>query len=301
MIYRLPNPRCGNVPSPRAPIAQRVKLAQCRLVRLHCVGRIGPMANVELPTALRIHAGNQRHVTVAAATVGAALAAVQLAHPALDGFLLDSQGVAPRHIVIFVGATDIRHGQGLATAVTDDTVITVLLPVAGGAGDADLGPALTSADIQRYGRQLLLPWMSGQAQRRLRAARVSIVLIANDPASHWLCLYLAHAGVGHLQLYGALHVCDGPLDQRDVLGSPLLGLQHVGVPRAARLQHQLTQRLPQLSVTVAITPSATDAVTDNATGTRLLAQGNGSITHAMWQGSHVAATWLRHFATHAES
>ncbi len=272
------------------------------------------MANVELPAALRAHAGNLRHITVAATTVGAALQAVQLAHPALQGFLVDSTGVVPRHIVIFVGNADIRHGHGLATAVTDDTVITVLLPVAGGAGAGPAPatsnrPALSSADIQRYGRQLLLPWMSGQAQRRFRTARVPIALIANDPASHWLCVYLAHAGVGHLELQGADDVCNGPIDRHDVLGSPLLRMHDLGTPRAQQLQRQLTQRVPQLGVSIVTTTSAADAIADTAdavsdaaadAGTALRVQGNGSISNAMWQGSHAAAIWLRRTATQPE-
>lgn len=245
------------------------------------------MANVELPAALRAHAGNQRVITVAATTVGAALQAVQQAHPALHGFLLDSTGAVPRHIVIFVGAADIRHNQGLNTAVTDGTVITVLLPVAGGAGAAaSHGPALSSADIMRYGRQLLLPWMSGRAQLQFRAARVSIVLCANDTASHWLCLYLAHAGVGHVELQGAAQICDGLITPHDALGSPLLHTADIGAPRATTLQARLLQRVPQLHV----------SITNTSTADALQTHGNGASSHAMWHGSHVAATWLRRTA-----
>ena len=256
------------------------------------------MAKIELPAALRAHAGNQRQITVAATTVGAALQAVQVAHPALQGYLLDSTGAVPRHIVVFVENADIRHGQGVATAVTDSTVITVLLPVAGGAGlplVINPGAALSADDIQRYGRQLLLPWMSGQAQRRFRVARVSITIVASDTASHWLCLYLAHAGVGHLQLVGDPACCDGPLDLLDVHGSPLLRATDLGAPRAQQLQRQLTNRMPQLGVSVKSTSG------EHANSVALTAHGNGSVSQAMWHGSQVAAAWLRQTATHAES
>ena len=266
------------------------------------------MANVELPAALRVHAGNHRQITVAAATVGAALQEVQLAHPALQGFLVDSQGVVPRHVVIFVDNTDIRHGLGLATTVSQASVITVLLPVAGGAGADRAGAsetihaALSRADIERYGRQILLPWMSGRAQQRFGAARAAIELSANDIASHWLSMYLAYAGVGHLQLQGPTPICDGPIEQGDVLGSPLLRTHDLGAPRAQRLQQLLTQRVPRLDVSIEANVSArSDGA---ATGTAhpasaaLYAHGNGSITHAMWHGSQVAASWLRHTATH---
>ncbi|MBP9087611.1 MAG: MoaD/ThiS family protein [Kofleriaceae bacterium] len=254
------------------------------------------MANVALPAALRAHAGNQRLITVAATTVGAALQAVQLAHPALQGFLLDSTGAVPRHIVVFVENSDIRHGQGVATAVTDGTVITVVLPVAGGAGahlTDSSGTALSTDAIHRYGRQLLLPWMSGQAQRRFQAARVSIELVAGDTAPHWVCLYLAHAGVGHLQLQGDPACCDGPVEQYDILGSPLLRTQDLGAPRAQRLQRQLTLRIPQLNVSIR-------HGSDDGSSAGLAANGNGSISQAMWHGSHVAAIWLRQTATHPE-
>lgn len=251
------------------------------------------MARIELPSALRVHAGNQRQITVAAATVGTALQAVQLAHPALQGYLLDSAGAVPRHIVVFVENVDIRHGQGVATAVTDNTVITVLLPVAGGAGGphAVNAAALSTDAVHRYGRQLLLPWMSGDAQRRFRMARVGITIVAGDPASHWACLYLAHAGVGHLQLVGDLACCDGPIDQLDVQGSPLLRAADLGAPRAQQLQRQLTARIPQLIVSI---------TSASAAGADLTAHGNGKVSQAMWHGSHLAATWLRQTATHTE-
>ncbi len=256
------------------------------------------MANIELPSALRVHAGNQRQITVAATTVGAALQAVQVAHPALQGYLLDSTGAVPRHIVVFVENVDIRHGQGVATAVTDSTVITVLLPVAGGAGLPHVvnAAALSTDDIHRYGRQLLLPWMSGDAQRRFRVARVSIAIVASDTASHWLCLYLAHAGVGHLQLVGDPACCDGPIDLLDVHGSPLLRTTDLEAPRAPQLQRQLTNRIPQLGVSIAAARS-----TSAASSAVLTAHGNGSVSQAMWHGSQVAAAWLRQTATHAES
>lgn len=58
------------------------------------------------------------------------------------------------------------------------------------------GPDLTSAQVSRYSRHLLVPGMGIEAQRRLLAARVAVVG-AGGLGSPVLA-YLAAAGVGHL-------------------------------------------------------------------------------------------------------
>lgn len=240
------------------------------------------MPRIELPSALRMHAGNQRHVEVAGDSVGAALAAVEAAYPALRGYLLNAAGQIPRHVVIFVGEQDVRAGQGAATALTATSVVTVLLPVAGGSGTA-----LGRDEIQRYGRQLLLPWMTGQTQRWLREAQVDVVLVAGDTAAHWLCMYLAAAGVGHFRLHVASTLA---LTDADCTASPLFRSRSHGL-LGDQFCSAMHARFPLCTVELA-TPSAPPPH-----DVPLHVDGHGDAVAAMAIGSQHAALWLRSAAT----
>lgn len=60
------------------------------------------------------------------------------------------------------------------------------------------GPGLTSAQVTRYSRHLLVPGMGIEAQRRLLAARVAVVGAGGLGSP--ILSYLAAAGVGHLTI-----------------------------------------------------------------------------------------------------
>jgi molybdopterin converting factor small subunit len=61
-------------------------------------------------------AGNRAEHAIEAATVGAALAGLERANPALEGWILDERGVLRRHINVFVngelGEQDTEVGAG---------------------------------------------------------------------------------------------------------------------------------------------------------------------------------------------
>lgn len=94
------------------------------------------MAVIYLPTPLRRHVGGQAKVTVAAGTVGEALAALQAQYPALRPQLSEESGEIRTFINVFVNGTEIRHLQGGATQVGDDDEISIIPAMAGGAGRA---------------------------------------------------------------------------------------------------------------------------------------------------------------------
>ena len=60
------------------------------------------MATVRLRQPLKRLAGDQADHELAGATVGELLAALERAHPAVDGWILDERGVMRRHINVFV-------------------------------------------------------------------------------------------------------------------------------------------------------------------------------------------------------
>ncbi|MEO6775547.1 MAG: MoaD/ThiS family protein [Kofleriaceae bacterium] len=89
------------------------------------------MATIRVPGALRLLTANQADVEVEAATVRAALAALDQRYPGIAGKILDGEAVKP-FIRIYVGADDITALQGLDTPVTARDEIAIIPAIAGG-------------------------------------------------------------------------------------------------------------------------------------------------------------------------
>jgi len=90
------------------------------------------VANVRIPTQLRSLTGDRAEVEVAGATVGEVLGALDTAHPGFGERLFDDQGALRRFVNVFVDDEDLRFLEGLATPLTDRSVVSIVPAVAGG-------------------------------------------------------------------------------------------------------------------------------------------------------------------------
>ena len=90
------------------------------------------MATVRIPTQLRSLTGDRAEVEVAGATVGEVLTALDAAHPGFGERLFDDQGALRRFVNVFVDDEDLRFLEGLATPLTDRSVVSIVPAVAGG-------------------------------------------------------------------------------------------------------------------------------------------------------------------------
>ena len=86
------------------------------------------MALVRLRGPLKRLAGDRSEHTIDAASVGELLAAIESAHPAAKGWILDESGMLRRHINVFV------NGElgGQDTEVEAEDRIDVLPAISGG-------------------------------------------------------------------------------------------------------------------------------------------------------------------------
>jgi sulfur-carrier protein len=86
------------------------------------------MALVRLRGPLKRLAGDRSEHAVEGATVGELLRALERAHPATGGWILDERGLIRRHINVFV------NGElgGEETAVGDEDRVDVLPAISGG-------------------------------------------------------------------------------------------------------------------------------------------------------------------------
>src|SRR5213075_432841 len=103
--------------------------------------------------------------------------------------------------------------------------------------------ALTRDDLSRYSRQLILPEVNADGQRRIKAARVLCIGAGGlgSPAA----LYLAAAGIGTLGLVDADRV-DASNLQRQIL----YGTADVGESKVEKAQTRLRELNPDIEITV---------------------------------------------------
>ena len=65
-------------------------------------------------------------------TIGDALTHLIRDFPALEAKLLEDDGAVRPHVVVMVGGRDIRHLDGLATALANTDGVDIFPPIAGG-------------------------------------------------------------------------------------------------------------------------------------------------------------------------
>jgi molybdopterin converting factor small subunit len=84
---------------------------------------------------LRAYSGGAGDVRVETAgrTVGDALRALGERHPGVTARVLDERGEVRRHVNVFVGSQSIRDTGGLATVLREESYISLLAAVSGGA------------------------------------------------------------------------------------------------------------------------------------------------------------------------
>lgn len=85
------------------------------------------MISVVVPSLLAAQAGGRRRFEVDGPTVEAALRGLPVAD-----LLFDDEGGLRPLVNVYVDGVDVRHGSGLATAVSDGQTVRVVAAVAGG-------------------------------------------------------------------------------------------------------------------------------------------------------------------------
>jgi len=197
------------------------------------------MATIFIPTALRPYTGNQSAVTVAGATVGDALNALTTQFDKLGVHLRDGEGRIRSFVNIYLGDEDIRHLDGLDTALAENSELTVVPSIAGG---QEL-PTLTNEEIGRYSRHLILDEVGMEGQRKLKAARV--LCVGTGGLGSPLLMYLSAAGVGRIGI-----VDFDSVDASNLHRQVIHGTKDVGRPKVVSAAESIADINPNVQLDV---------------------------------------------------
>ena len=87
---------------------------------------------IRISSLLRDHCGGAPELSASATSVRAALAELEMRHPALHRSICNETGALRRHVNLFVNTKSFRDLQGLDTPLTAGDVVTILQAVSGG-------------------------------------------------------------------------------------------------------------------------------------------------------------------------
>ena len=91
------------------------------------------MATIRIPTPLRAYTDQQAAVAVTGTTVAEALQSLIDQHEGIGRHLRDDSGKLRSFVNIYLGEEDIRFLQQEQTPVAEDTELTIVPSIAGGA------------------------------------------------------------------------------------------------------------------------------------------------------------------------
>ena len=205
-----------------------------------------------IPTPLRGFVGGAHEVEVEGATVGDALRSLVQRHAQLKKHLYAEDGMLRSFVNVYVNDEDVRYlvlkGD---TPLTEKDVLSIVPSVAGGAGPPPTRPGvppatasplpLSSEEIRRYSRHLIMPEVGLQGQVKLKNA--SVLLIGAGGLGSPLALYLAAAGVGRIGIVD-FDVVDESNLQRQIIH----GTSDVGRPKLESARKRLHEVNPLIAI-----------------------------------------------------
>jgi adenylyltransferase/sulfurtransferase len=157
------------------------------------------MVKVLLPAALQRYAGGSDTFEVEATTVSEALKGLTTASPEVSKHLFSDNGSLRSYVNVYLGENDIRSLGGLSAKLKDGDELSLVPSIAGGAPNVTRDTSnitLSTEEIKRYSRHVIMPEVNLDGQKKLKAAKV--LCIGAGGLGSPLAMYLAAAGVGTL-------------------------------------------------------------------------------------------------------
>ena len=152
---------------------------------------------VIIPTALRAQTNNEDVIELNAQTVNDALKQLTDLHPNLRRYLYSDGSKLRSFINVYLNEEDIRYINGEETTVTDGDTLMIVPSIAGGNSvQTQRLPNLSSNEISRYSRHIIMPEVGMEGQKKLKNS--SVLIIGAGGLGTPSATYLAAAGVGRI-------------------------------------------------------------------------------------------------------
>src|SRR4026209_623750 len=152
---------------------------------------------INIPTPLRPFTDKKEAVEVSGATVGELLADLTTRYEGLRKHLYADSGKLRNFVNVYLNDEDIRYLQKEATPVKSGDTLSIVPSVAGGAPTAaPPSTDLSTEEIKRYSRHLIMPDAGMGGQRRIKAG--GVLCIGAGGLGSPAAMYLAAAGIGRL-------------------------------------------------------------------------------------------------------
>ncbi len=172
-------------------------------------------AKLFIPTPLRQYVGQADTVEVEGSTVGEALSKVTVQFPELRRHLYNDHGKLRSFINVYLNDEDVRYLQKEETPLKESDEVRIIPSIAGGSTALE-SSTLSSSEVLRYSRHLIMPEVGTEGQLKLKAGKV--LAIGAGGLGSPLALYLAAAGVGKIGIVD-FDVVDLTNLQRQILHS----------------------------------------------------------------------------------
>ena len=191
-----------------------------------------------VPTPLRQYVGQVETLTVEGRTVGEALSRASSQYPELRRHLYTSEGKLRSFINVYLNDEDVRYLQKEDTPLRESDEVRIIPSIAGGSAALEV-PPLSSSEILRYSRHVIMPEVGMEGQLKLKAGKV--LTIGAGGLGSPLALYLAAVGVGKIGIVD-FDVVDLTNLQRQVLHST----RTVGKPKLQSAKERLQDLNPEI-------------------------------------------------------
>ena len=161
--------------------------------------------NVYISATLRNFFGRRPKISVEGNTISEALSRLLEEYPKAGKVLYDANGELRSFIRIYVNGEEKTSKDVWNEEFPEESELLLLPAIAGGAPEGSIIPEerrksvlLDDAEVERYGRHLLLRDIGVKGQKRIKAARV--VVVGAGALGSPVIQYLAAAGVGNIKV-----------------------------------------------------------------------------------------------------
>ena len=212
-----------------------------------------PRVRIRIPTPLRAFVDGRSEVEVEAATATEAVERLTEEHEALRPHLYEDDGRLRRFVNVYLDDRPLSELSHEEDRLVEGSELRIVPSIAGGAasassptetarqGEKPESVSLSSEELQRYSRHLMIPEVGLAGQKKLKSGRV--LLIGAGGLGSPLGLYLAAAGVGRLGIVD-FDVVELTNLQRQVLHDT----PSVGRPKLESARNRIQALNPEIEV-----------------------------------------------------